>query len=547
MDTNKRKASPKSAIGMFFSGVFVLTLANILVKAVGLVSKIVLNRVVGSVGAGYYSSAYEIYAYLYVISTSGLPVALSIMVSKSRAKGRFKEAKKIFEVAFIVLLIIGVVFSILMIFFAKQIASFIGAEQTALCIISIAPTMLFICLSSCIRGYFQGYQLMKPTAVSQLIEACAKVGVGVIFALWAKAEGYPDYIVAAFTILGVTVGVLLGMAYLYIKKLFFKEKSYNFEHLEFEVEETKSTKQILKELFVIAIPITLSSSVLSLTTIIDTIMVQNRLLSYGMSEMSVRIYYGDYTSLVISMFNMPTILFYPIANALVPLISATREKGDKQKSDEIRSLSLRIITLIAVPCAVGLGVFSYPILDLLMFKQDSVSRAAPWLSIAAVSVVFLGIIATTNAFLNTAGKQRLPIISMLIGATAKLTTNYFLLGKIGIYGAPISTVICYLFAASFNIYFTVKHVGKLPNIKKIFGLPILSATLSIGASALVYLLLINLLPIKISTVISIALAVILYLIISLKLKSINYDDISMLPNNEKIFKILNKVGIFVRK
>lgn len=547
MDTNKRKASPKSAIGMFFSGVFVLTLANILVKAVGLVSKIVLNRVVGSVGAGYYSSAYEIYAYLYVISTSGLPVALSIMVSKSRAKGRFKEAKKIFEVAFIVLLIIGVVFSILMIFFAKQIASFIGAEQTALCIISIAPTMLFICLSSCIRGYFQGYQLMKPTAVSQLIEACAKVGVGVIFALWAKAEGYPDYIVAAFTILGVTVGVLLGMAYLYIKKLFFKEKSYNFEHLEFEVEETKSTKQILKELFVIAIPITLSSSVLSLTTIIDTIMVQNRLLSYGMSEMSVRIYYGDYTSLVISMFNMPTILFYPIANALVPLISATREKGDKQKSDEIRSLSLRIITLIAVPCAVGLGVFSYPILDLLMFKQDSVSRAAPWLSIAAVSVVFLGIIATTNAFLNTAGKQRLPIISMLIGATAKLTTNYFLLGKIGIYGAPISTVICYLFAASFNIYFTVKHVGKLPNIKKIFGLPILSATLSIGASALVYLLLINLLPIKISTVISIALAVILYLIISLKLKSINYDDISMLPNNEKIFKILNKVGFFVRK
>ena len=547
MDTNKRKASPKSAIGMFFSGVFVLTLANILVKAVGLVSKIVLNRVVGSVGAGYYSSAYEIYAYLYVISTSGLPVALSIMVSKSRAKGRFKEAKKIFEVAFIVLLIIGVVFSILMVFFAKQIASFIGAEQTALCIISIAPTMLFICLSSCIRGYFQGYQLMKPTAVSQLIEACAKVGVGVIFALWAKAEGYPDYIVAAFTILGVTVGVLLGMAYLYIKKLFFKEESYNFEHLELEVEETKSTKQILKELFVIAIPITLSSSVLSLTTIIDTIMVQNRLLSYGMSEMSVRIYYGDYTSLVISMFNMPTILFYPIANALVPLISATREKGDKQKSEEIRSLSLRIITLIAVPCAVGLGVFSYPILDLLMFKQDSVSRAAPWLSIAAVSVVFLGIIATTNAFLNTAGKQRLPIISMLIGATAKLTTNYFLLGKIGIYGAPISTVICYLFAASFNIYFTVKHVGKLPNIKKIFGLPILSATLSIGASALVYLLLINLLPIKISTVISIALAVILYLIISLKLKSINYDDISMLPNNEKIFKILNKVGIFVRK
>jgi len=545
LDINKRKASPKSAIGMFFSGVFVLTIANILVKAVGLVSKIVLNRVVGSVGAGYYSSAYEIYAYLYVLSTSGLPVALSIMVSKSRAKGRYKEVKKIFDVAFIVLLIIGIIFSALMILFANQIATFIGAEQTTLCIISIAPTMLFICLSSCTRGYFQGHQLMLPTAISQLIEACAKVGIGIAFALWAKSKGYPDYMVAAFTILGVTVGVLLGMVYLYIKKLFFKEIDYNFEQTTIKNENVRCTKQILKELFIIAIPITLSSSVLSLTTIIDTVMMQNRLLAYGMSELSVRVYYGDYTALVISMFNMPTILFYPIANALVPLISATREKGDEQKSEAIRALSLRTITLISVPCAVGLGVFSYPILNLLMFKQDSVERAAPWLSIAAVSVVFLGVIATTNAFLNTAGKQKLPIISMLIGASVKLISNYVLLGKIGIYGAPVSTVICYLFAASFNIYFTVKYVGKLPNIKRIFGLPILASILSIGASALLYLLFITFLPIRVSAIVSILLAVILYLITSLKIKSITIEDIAALPNSNKIIAILSKIGILV--
>ena len=126
MDINRKKASPKSDIGMFFSGVFVLTVANVLVKAVGLISKIVLNRVVGSAGAGYYSSAYEIYAYLYVISTSGLPVALSILVSKSRAKGKIKETKRIFDVAFFVLLIIGTVFSFLMIVFSDKIASFLN-------------------------------------------------------------------------------------------------------------------------------------------------------------------------------------------------------------------------------------------------------------------------------------------------------------------------------------------------------------------------------------------------------------------------------------
>ena len=544
MDINERKSSPKkSAMGMFFSGVFILTFANILVKAVGLISKIVLNRVVGSVGAGYYSSAYEIYAYLYVISTSGLPVALSIMVSKSRAKGRIKESKKIFDVALIVLLIIGIVFSFLMIIFANQMADFIGAKQTTLCIISIAPTMLFICLSSCMRGYFQGYQLMHPTAISQVIEATTKVGIGVLFALWAKSKGYPDYTIAAFTVLGVTVGVLLGMLYLYFKKLFFNEKNYNYDYIALEDDNSKSVKQILRELFSVAIPITLSSSVLSLTTIIDTIMVQKRLFAYGMSELSVRIYYGDYTSLVISMFNMPTILFYPIANALVPLISATREKGNEQKSEELRSLSLRIITLIAIPCSVGLGVFSYPILDLLMFKQESVARAAPWLSIASISVIFLGIIAITNVFLNTAGKQKLPIISMIVGALAKLISNYFLLGKIGIYGAPVSTVICYLFASSLNVYFSIKYVGKLPNLKRIFILPILASAFSIGASALLYILISLLVPTKLATIFSIFTAIILYLLLILRLRIVKENEILLFPSGEKIVKKLKKYKI----
>ena len=545
MDINRKKASPKSDIGMFFSGVLVLTFASILVKAVGLISKIVLNRVVGSVGAGYYSSAYEIYAYLYVLSTSGLPVAISIMVSKSRGRGKIKEAKRIFDIAFIVLLIIGTVFSLGMILFSDKIASLIGASDTRLSIIMIAPTMLFICLSSCLRGYFQGYQLMIPTAISQVIEAVVKVFLGVLLALYAKNKGYGDHVVAAYTILGVTVGVLLGMVYLYIRKLFFKE--YNYLPSDLIIDDNqKSKKQIFKELFSIAIPITLSSSVLSLTTIIDTVMVQNRLLAYGMNEISVRIYYGDYTSLVISMFNLPTILFYPIANALVPLISMANGEANKKRSREIRELSMRIINLIAIPCAFGLGVFAYPILNLLMFKEDSVSRAAPWLSIAAASVMFLGIISVTNAFLNTAGKQKLPIISMLVGAIAKLISNYILLGKIGIYGAPISTVICYLFASSMNIFFTIKHFGKLPSLKRSFGLPMLSSIISIGSSAVLYLGLTMLLPSKIATLIAIIVAVLLYFVISFKIKSITAEDIYMIPNGEKVLKFLFKFK-FIKK
>ncbi len=545
MEKNKTKS--KNAVNMFFSGVVILTVANILVKSVGLISKIVLNTVVGSAGAGYYSSAYEIYAFLYIIATSGLPVALSIMVSRCRAQGRIKEARKIYNVAIVVFLIIGTLFATLMIAFSGPIANFISAPETSICIIAVAPTILFICLSSCLRGFFQGYQLMKPTGISQFLEAMGKVLIGVGFAFWAKSQGYEDHVVAAYTILGVTSGVFFGMVFLFIKKLFFKDKQYYDENvLELE-PTTKSTKEILKELLVIAIPITLSSCVLSLTIIIDTFMVQSRLLASGMSEDLVRIYYGDYTTLVISIINLPTILIYPIANALVPLITGAITTKDFEKAENMRSFSLRVINIISIPCALGIGVFSRNILDLMMFTEGSVNRAAPWLSAGAVSVIFLGLISATNAFLNTSGKQKYPIISMLCGAGVKIIANYILLEKIGIYGAPISTVLCYLTAATLNIFFSVKHVGKLPNVKNVFLKPLLCSVISIGISAVLYLILSLILPMKIATLICVFIAILLYFLTIIKTKTVEENELLVLPYGEKLVNLFKKLHFFPKK
>ncbi len=542
-----KNAKSKNAINMFFSGVLVLTLANILVKSVGLISKIVLNTVVGSVGAGYYSSAYEIYAFLYIIATSGLPVALSIMVSKCRAQGRIKEARKIFNVAICLFLIIGGLFAGLMIAFAGPISNVISAPETAICIIAVAPTILFICLSSCLRGFFQGYQLMKPTGISQFLEALGKVLVGVGFAFWARAQGYEDHEVAAFTILGVTSGVFFGMVFLFIKKLFFKDTEFYDDNV-LEIEPTtKSTKLIFKELLTIAIPITLSSCVLSLTIIIDTFMIQPRLIASGMNADYVRVIYGDYTTLVISIINLPTILIYPIANALVPLITGAIAIKDYVKAEGMRSFSLRVINIISIPCALGIGVFSRNILDVMMFTKESVERASPWLSAGAVSVIFLGLISATNAFLNTSGKQKYPIISMLCGAGVKIIANYILLPKIGIYGAPVSTVLCYLTATTLNVFFTVKHVGKLPDIKRVFGKPLLCSVVSIGFSAILYLLLDLILPMKIATIICILVAVLLYFFMIIRTKTILKEEILSLPHGAKMVKCLEKLHFFTKK
>ncbi|MBQ3018111.1 MAG: polysaccharide biosynthesis protein [Clostridia bacterium] len=543
MVQNKSK-TPKSAMNMFFSGVVVLTIANILVKCVGLILKIVLNTVVGSVGAGYYSSAYEIYAFLYVIATSGLPVALSIMISKCRAQGKLKEARKIFNVAMILFFIIGTVFAVLLIAFSQKIANLISAPETAISIVAIAPTILFICLSSCLRGYFQGYQLMNPTGVSQFIEALGKAGIGFACALWAKAQGYEDHVVAAFTILGVTSGVFLGMVFLFIRKIFFKEKTY---YDDLGTQEVQKTKYIFKDLTKIAIPITLSSCVLSLTVIIDTLMVQSRLLASGLGEDLVRIYYGDYTTLVISMINLPTILIYPISNALVPLITGAIAKNDQNKAHQMRSFTLRVINILSIPCALSLAILSRNLLELLMFTESSVNRAAPWLSLGSVAVIFLGLISATNAFLNTAGKQKYPIISMVCGAVVKILANYFLVGNIGILGAPLSTVLCYLTAATMNIFFTVKCVGRLPDIKKMFFMPLLCAIISIGSGAGVYLILDNWIPSRLATLVAIIVILIVYLFMIVRSKTVSEDEVKMLPHGNKIRDFLKKMHFFPKK
>ena len=535
---NTLNTEKRSSKKLFFSGVIILTVANILVKSVGLISKIALNRVVGSVGAGYYSSAYEIYAFLYVISTAGLPIAISIMVSKSRAGGRLSEAEKIYNTAFKFFATMGLVLTGLMLILSRQLAYFMGAPETYVCIRAVAPTLLFICISSCIRGYFQGYQLMGPTAVSQIIEAVFKVVIGIGGALYAKKMGYSDNIVAAYTVLGVTAGVFIGMVYLCVKRLTFKKEQF-YDNIS---KESKSTYELIKEMLYIAIPITISSSVLSLTTIFDTFTIQHRLLSYGMDKATIRVYYGDYTSIVISMFNLPTILLYPIANAIVPLVAASGQDNNLNRQSKIREMGLRLIGIIAIPSAIGLSVFSFPILDLLMFRADSAERASVWLSVSALSVIFLGLISVSNAFLNSAGKQRMPIISMVLGALVKLVVNYVLINKIGIIGASVGTVMCYLTAATVNIYFVIKHIGKLPKTSSVLLMPFVCSVICIGAAVIAYTALSLYAPIKICTVFAIAIAVIVYGITVIASGTVTDDELMLLPKGEKIVKLINRIG-----
>lgn len=489
MDKNKTKNSTK----LFFSGVLVLTISNLMIKAIGALFKIPMNHIVGDQGMGYYSSAYTIYTFFYMISTAGLPVAISLLVSENRAKGRLKQVKKVFKLAMLVFLGVGLVGTAIMFFGAGGFASLLKAGPTYYCIIAIAPTLFFICLSSALRGYFQGYQSMLPVAISQLIEAVCKLFLGIVFANYALSiygSGKETiHYVAAYAVLGLTIGAGLGMLYLMLAKMMFKSDRFDAEYVELSGtdDSTESTGHILKKIFTIALPVTVSASVMSLTNLIDMALIQRLLQSFqGLTEAQATAVYGNYTSLCVPLFNMPPYLIYPISYSIVPMIKTAVASGDKKRAALVMESSLRVAVIIGIPCGLGMAALAEPILNFFGYRHWSVVSASPLLTLLAPSTFFICVLSVSNAILQANGYERKPVISMLAGAAVKIVSNTILIRFIGMTGTPISTFLCYLTATGLNIYFICKHVGLKMNFGRIFVRPlicgILCAVTAIGVS-----------------------------------------------------------------
>lgn len=539
-----RERKVKNTTNLFFSGVLVLTVTNLLVKAIGLMYKIPMNHIVGDEGMGYYNSAYTFYTYLYMVSTAGLPTAISIMISDSRAKGNVRQVKRIYRIAMTMFTIIGVVSMLIMMLGSGIMSKAIGADNTKYSIIAIAPTLLFICISSALRGYFQGYQQMVPTAVSQFLEAACKLGVGIAFAMYAIKQGYEIYIVAAYATVGLTSGAFLGMLFMVFSKLLFKEQQYDAEYLATagESDETMSKGALLKKLLIIALPITVSASVMSLSNLIDAAIVQRLLQSTGLTQIAATELYGNYTTLAVPMFNLPPVLIYPISYSIVPLLSAARQRGDKERCRVVCESSMRVAMLVGIPCGLGLSALSEPILNL-FYKASSVELAAPLLTLLAPSTAFICILSVTNAILQSAGYERKPLISMLCGVCVKVVTNFFLIQYIGMKGTPISTFLCYLTVTLLNLHFVHKHVGVMPKLSGMFAKPLAAGALCAVSAYFTNSLLAAYIPRKIAVLAAIAVAGVVYVVLLFLLRGISSDDIKLLPKGEKIYRILKRIKL----
>ena len=500
-----------------------LSLSAIIVKIIGLVYKIPMLRLLGSEGMGYFNAAYEIYTLFCTVATTGLPVAMSVMISS--CKDTEEGGKRIFRVALHLFLILGAIGCFVMLAFARPFAVFLGSDRAAKCILAIAPTVFLICVSSAYRGFFQGKGRMAPTALSQIIEALGKLILGLIFAFIALNLGSNTETVAAMAVMGLTLGTAVSALYLVLSKRLGDKGEVSID--------SGDRVRVLPTLLKTAIPVTLSSSVLSITKVIDMSMILRRLQDLGQSSEEAFAAYGNYTTLALPMFSLAPAFITSVAMPLIPSLSRAVAMGDREGQTRAVEDALRVTAIISMPISVGLALFSKPILQMIFSGEDAaISVAAPLLTILSLSVTSSCLITVGNAILQAYRKPTIPIISMAAGSVLKIVIAYFLIGdnRIGLLGAPISTFVCDFMINAINFYFIGRCVPEVQRSTRVLWRPFLSAMVSVSAARIAYHFLCS----KIGegsfpTMGAIAFAAILYFVASLVTGAVSRDDIDRLP------------------
>ncbi len=540
----------------FMFGAVILMISNIAVKLIGAFLRIPLTNIIGTEGMAYYNAAYNVYATFYTISTAGIPVAVSRMIATANSKNNQNEIKKIFRVTFVLFLIIGFIGTVAMILFSKQFANDSKMPEAFYAMLAIAPTVFFICLSSAYRGYFQGVQNMVPTAISQVIESVVKMGIGIISAWYFyKVKGYPLHITAAFVIVGVTIGVLLGALYGAISKAMYTRSAEYKNNALLSPKCERTWLDILKELVLIAIPVTLASSIMGFTNLADTRLLSSGLQAIGFEKTVATSYYGTYSSMVYPLFNLVPPFIYTFGISAIPAITASIVRGDKKKIQLDIESAFRNCAIIAIPSAIGLATLSKGIICFL-FAQEPIGAgkdavmpyeiAAPALSTIAAGILFLGVISITNSVLQAYKAERYTIYSMLCGVALKFVSLYFLVRVEGLnlLSAAISTLLCYFTIMCINLFFMIKKTGFVPKVSKIFVKPLISGVLcGVVAFTCNYIMTGASISGRICTFASIAAAAVVYVALLLLLKGLNRYDVMMMPKGEKLCKILDKFSL----
>lgn len=578
-----------------------LMVTTVIVHIIGVLYKIPLTGTIGTVGRGYFTSAYEIYTPIYAISMAGLPVAVSKMVSERMATGRYREVREVRAVARRIYLITGLIGTGVLLGLAwpyTHLDFFIHTPEAFYSVVCIAPSILFCCMMSSYRGYYEGLRNMAPTGYSQLLETVGKLVFGLILAKMVQNHGLAEYqagravygitchnmsevssaiapFSAAAAIFGVTAGTILGLIYLQIRHRVVGDGITR--EMLVGSPEPASRKSLRKSLINFAIPVVVSSLVLNITNLIDTWSIQNRLYTaigrninvvkamYA-SELAASnildkdikdFLYGCYGTALDFRNIIPTVIM-TLGVSAIPVLSGAWAVKDQDKMKGAITSVLKTANAIAIPSGIAMAVLAEPILRVLYVgtnAEASITISAPFVAIYGYAAILLSISTPITNMLQSIGRADVPVKALLIGATAKIICNYTLVGipAINIKGAPVGTLVCYGYIVCHNLVVLLKETKVKLNWKDILLRPLASGAVTGLATWGAYKLFVTILPagnphsrnagFTWATLIALVVFLIFWFGSLLAFRVLTRDNVKSLPHGEKIAKRLEKRGL----
>ena len=549
-NSNKNRKIKKQG---FMKGVIILMMSQVMIKILGLVYRMYLtNREgFGDKGNAIYGSGFQIYALLLTISSIGVPNAVSKMVSERVAIGDHKGAHKVFKIALVTFGLLGFLCSMFLFVGAEAIANkWIQIPEAQMSLETLAPSIFFVSLICVIRGYFNGRECLKVTAKAQTIEQVFKTLLTVIIVeIMAIGSGLDTGIMAAGANLASTFASILCFSYLYMYYMSVKKE------IAREVKNTvnykyKGIRKIIKEILSVSVPMSITPILATINKNVDSMTVVRGLKNF-LTESVAQAEYGILTGKVDTLVTLPMSFNVAFTTALVPAVSSARASGKIETAKKRIQFSLLISILIGLPCTIGMIIFAGPILQLLFPNQLSGEFI---LQVSATSILFIVLEQTISGILQGIGKSLVPAMSLAIGVIVKFILNtilipinpeIFVLG--GTAGAAFSTTVCHMIAFSIDLYVMSKNI-KLETSKKNYILkPIIATIMMAICSIFVYNSLISMISQKLSTIISILIAVVLYIVLIFSLKIFSKENIFMIPYGQKIYKILQSIGIYEKE
>jgi stage V sporulation protein B len=440
----------------FLHGALILTIAGLISKILGPLYRIPLAHLIGAEGIGLYQMAYPIYTAMLALSTAGIPVAISILVAEHQAKGNTEQAFRVFRIAFFMLLVTGLLFSLLLFFGAYPISMLLNEPRAFYPLVALSPAIFFAAVMSAFRGYFQGQQIMTPTGVSQVIEQLVRVPTILFAALILLPFG------VQFGAAGGTFGAVAGSAagLLFLTLLFLRERWKNRgvrREKPVKLWNAPSTPAVMWRIIVIALPLSLGGLVIPLLQTIDVTLVPLRLQAAGITQLRATELFGQLTGMAGTLINLPAIITVSLSVSLVPAVAEVMARRDIEGLWLRLNQAFRMTVMLVLPAAVGLFILAEPICILLF----NLAEVGVPLKVLAPGVLFVGLYQVTSGVLQGMGLTYLPVRHLLVGAVVKAGFTYQLtaIPSLGIKGAAAATVLAFFVAFLLNYFSLQRRVG----------------------------------------------------------------------------------------